>query len=81
MGFFLPRDSLSKLKVRSEDISGHYNYLPVNNSDNVSPFEQIDLEDTVISSPSSIFVWCQSTSPAPPVPVVLPTASLILVLV
>ena len=47
VGMFLPRDSLSKLRVRSEDISGHFNYyLPVENSDKVSPFEEMDLEDT-----------------------------------
>ena len=47
VGMFLSRKPLSKLRVLSEDSSSHLNYyLSVENSDRVSPFEEIDLKET-----------------------------------
>ena len=47
VGMFLPREPLSKLRVLSEDSNNYLNYyLSVGNSDRVSPFEEIDLEET-----------------------------------
>ena len=45
LGVFLPKDGESKLKLRAEMGHGHTNYyIPTANSDTVSPYDSIDLE-------------------------------------
>ena len=45
VGIFIPHDVLTRLRVRSEDVSSHFNYyLTLEDFARVSPIEEMDLE-------------------------------------
>ena len=48
LGAFVPRGDLSKLRLRSEGGLGHLNYyIPTSNSATESPYDSIDLSETI----------------------------------
>ena len=56
LGVFIPRDKDSKLRLRAEERHGYTNYyIPTVNSDTVSPYDSIDLQQNTPQVSSSVY--------------------------